>query len=273
MDLILRPSSSERWIKCPASAQLEQGYPTYFRESGKQGAYAHSIAEWCLKNNADVCAHPDYHSIPTEMRVATQMYVDFVNEFPDNLIEKKVSLKPLGIAWEGTADCIGFIEKDNYFKTTGIRVIDFKYGKVKVHAENNTQILIYAYCFLHELGFIESERLIFINKDWYQVAKLSLEIFQPRISKRAPRNLPVNTDWCGYSQWVLTVDELLAHIETVKKAIELTKSDSPTYSPGKHCLFCKAKNDCPAKWRGAEYGYSPPAPKSDIHFDAVDDIN
>lgn len=257
MKLILRPSDSVRWINCPGSAQLEQGYPPHFRESAKQGQYAHSIVEWCLKNNADVCLHPDYQSISTVMRTATQMYVDFVNELPDKpLIEKKVSLKPLGINWNGTADCIGFFEKNNYFKTTGIKVLDFKYGKVKVNAENNTQMLIYAYCFLHELGFIESERLIFIDKDWYQVTKLSLEIFQPRISKRATRNISNNFNCSGHSQWLLTLDELLTHIDGVKKAIELAKSDNPTYMPGRHCMFCKAKNDCSAKWKGAEYGYT-----------------
>lgn len=221
----LRPSSSEKWVNCPASAKLEQGYPNIQTASASEGIYAHEVAEWCLKNNISP-GDLRCKITPKGMRKHVQAYINYINDISKDkqlYVEYPISLyKPFGIKHHGKIDSLCITPNE-------IFIIDFKYGKWSVNAFNNYQLLMYAYA-------------VFTSKDFVfnTLESITLTIIQPRVA-------------CTVSSWKLNKKEFIENIQPIKNAIEKVNSDTPPYNPGKHCMFCKAKKTCTIKPKGIEF--------------------
>ncbi len=102
-------------------------------------------------------------------------------------------------------------------------IADLKFGRgVEVSAEDNPQLMIYA---LAALGEFDPAGVLF--------ARVRLVISQPRLGH--------------YSEWSLSVEDLLAFGERVKLAAQACdQPDAPLVPSEKGCKFCRAKAVCPA---------------------------
>lgn len=155
---------------------------------------------------------------PSEMRQAIGEYVDFVREFPGQLlVEQRVEFTDWVPGGFGTADAL-VLNGDH------ATLIDLKYGKgVQVSAEDNPQLKLYA------LGVLQTH-------DWlYGIKQFTLVIHQPRLDH--------------ISTFDISTADLLEWGESaVKPAAVLALTDDAPCHPGEtQCRFCKAKAICKAR--------------------------
>ena len=110
-------------------------------------------------------------------------------------------------------------------------VVDLKFGMgVEVSAVENKQLMVYALAALDVFGKAENG---------YTFNLVRLVISQPRIG--------------NFSEWTISVEELLAFGKEVKMAAATTRmADAPLHSSEKACKFCKAKSTCPALTKAVE---------------------
>lgn len=242
---ILSPSSADRWMVCPGSVRMSQGYPNKSSKYSAEGTVAHEIAAWCLTQDRRPterlgdAIHCDGYEIrvDSEMVEAVETYVDNIAGYrrpgAELFVEQRMS-----IAWyaekgdEGTSDCV-IID----LPAREIQVHDYKHGKgVLVAAEDNRQMKIYALSAIREffplLGLDDSD-----------IDTVRLVIHQPRANK-AP------------SEWDCTIGELrefeLEVGTAARSAMALLECSDDDHvatfcTPSeKGCKFCPAKAECGA---------------------------
>lgn len=225
---ILSASASSRWLHCPPSARLERKFPDASSPYAEEGTQAHAYAEQFLnlflKTGKTTVAIKDN----AEMQEAVQIYVNIcvekINEArtasPDAQIKVEQRLDfsrwvPEGF---GTGDMV--MVSDKYFE-----IVDLKYGKgVPVSAVNNSQMRLYALGMYEAFGYL------------YGADEVRMTIVQPRLDS-------VSTE-------TITVKDLLAWGEDVKKKAKIAFAGKGEFCAGNHCRFCKARNTCRAH---AEY--------------------
>ncbi|HRD88227.1 MAG TPA: DUF2800 domain-containing protein [Accumulibacter sp.] len=230
---LMSPSSAERWMCCPGSVPLTQNLPDESSPFAAEGSCAHEVAARCLEENqsASIFIGRRFHDIvvTAEMAEHVDAYTQAVRDYrqhPSDELLIEVALPIEVITGEadarGTADAVVLS-----FGKQEVSVIDLKYGRgVRVQAEQNLQLIIYALAVLALYGVIA---------DWQTVR---LVIVQPRAG--------------GVSEWVIAVGELEAYANQLRLAAERVRqalSDGPTHflNPGeKACRWCRAKAICPA---------------------------
>jgi hypothetical protein len=230
-------------MNCPGSVSLikELNLPeTDEPEYRGLGIAAHEAGAHCLKNGLDAweVIGQKFHTfeVDTNMANAIQVYIDTVRP----VMEKPgaVSYIEHGLAYsqedynvreiiDPRAD--GILKK--YFYGTGdacvvrpddsyMDVIDYKHGEgIIVEAENNPQLLYYAFGFLLLHPGIETVRI---------------RIVQPRTFDEPVKTWIVKADFI--KQWVK--DRLVP-------AMQLTEMDGAELDAGSWCRFCPAKLICP----------------------------
>lgn len=248
----LSPSSAHRWLNCPASVIVSQGLPDSRSAYAAEGTAAHFLASECLtqdvtasyfekyiavEDNGDCyfttlavgAGNLPYFNAEGEMAEHVQKYLDYVQDTVRDtkgtlFVEQSLSLEHITgePGAKGTSDSV--ILTDNE-----IIIVDLKYGMgVKVDAENNQQLMLYALAALAEYDFYTE----------FQQARLV--IHQPRLGH--------------VSEWTISIDELNAFGDQVKRAakyISMLDADSldidADYCPSDDtCKFCKAIATCPA---------------------------
>lgn len=221
---MLGASSAARWLACPPSAKLNAALPEQTSAAAEEGTRAHALAEkvlraWLAGRPPDTLVCDDM-----EMREAVERYtgicIEKVNEARKASADAQVFVEhmldfsrwvPGGF---GTGDMV-MISDDL------LEVVDFKYGKgVKVEAEGNAQMRLYALGMFDEFGLL------------YGAQKVRMTIVQPRLDS-------VETS-------EMTVTDLLAWIDAQKDAIVLAAAGEGKRRAGEHCRFCKAKATCRA---------------------------
>ena len=234
------PSGASRWIACPGSVSLEEGFPDSSSEFADEGSAAHFLASTALteKNDAKhyinrkIAVYNDREEwvqsdCPKDARIFTvnpemvenvQVYIDIVRYLPGDLyIEQKYGIGHLtGEAdAKGTADAVIIHEGK-------ITIVDLKYGRgVKVEAEGNYQLGMYAAAAIEHWSFCE------------EFHSVELVICQPRIN-----HLDI---WDTDIEWI---DMLTRNVDL---AVRRSQESEPEFVPGgKQCKFCKAKAACPA---------------------------
>ena len=250
------PSAAHRWIPCPGSIILEKNIANTSSVHADEGTAAHFLASECLerdRNAADFLncfivvkngnAAWDNENAETrtgfcvdlEMSENVQKYLDAVRSQTDGndlLVEQRVNFS-------------GFIDAENAFGTgdaiiigqSEIQVHDLKYGRgVKVDAENNEQLKLYALGALSDFGMFGD------------FTHARLVIHQPRLNH--------------VSEWVVPVADLMDFSREVRGTVQFVKSleigleegdigsihdFESSFNPGeKQCHWCKAKATCPA---------------------------
>jgi hypothetical protein len=215
-------------MACSGSVALEAPFPDTSSEFAAEGTLAHEIAAKCLDNDVNPAAligqrfPVDGFEFTVDQSMADYVndYMKLVREYAQGgelLVEKRVGIGHLtgeeGAG--GTSDAI-------IIKGTEIIVIDLKYGMgVKVDADNNPQLMMYALGALNEYEIIGDFDTV------------TMVIHQPRLNHVSEYSIPVS--------------ELLTFADAVVHAAEKVRSENPTFNPGeKQCKFCKAKATCPA---------------------------
>ena len=219
----LSASSAHRWLECTAAPSLEATVPagTAVSEAALEGTEAHSMAEAKLRAALEGRPAPE-PTDNTEMEECTDAYVSFVLDAAKALspaevaIEQMVDFGHLVPGGFGTADCI-VISEDT------LHIIDLKYGKgVKVEAEGNPQLRLYALGALAEFGVL------------YDVKHVKMSIFQPRISHYSTAEM----ERADLEAWAAT---------EVVPAAQAADAGEGEFKPGEHCRWCRAKAICRAR--------------------------
>ena len=222
-------SSSERWVNCPGSVRASEGLPNEASIYSAEGTAAHQVAEWCLTERRDPVEYVDReievgeHSftVDEEMAEHVRIYVDFVAVLKADgyevEVEKQFDLSHLYPGMYGTADCVGYRERDKR-----LVVVDFKYGRgVAVEPQENKQLLYYG------IGACTGSH----NRG---VSAIELVVVQPRAPHVAGPIRKWETD-------PVTLLEFSADLVDAAKRTE--DADAPL-AAGEWCKFCPAAGTC-----------------------------
>lgn len=223
---LLSPSSSSRWINCPASLKLEQALPDKSSSSfAEEGTRAHTLAEQRLRHYLDpsyiITAQPD----DEEMNEAVESYVDYIKEIYNSalattsdaqlVVETRLRFDPLLPNSFGTADAI-VVSDDR------LHVIDLKYGKgVAVFAEQNTQLIIYAYGALNLYGSL------------YGFNEVEVHIIQPRKG--------------SFTSYTYTTEEIYEEMDYISQQAHKALQGVKEFQSGSWCRWCKLNPTCRKK--------------------------
>lgn len=244
------PSAAHRWIPCPGSMILEKNIADTSSVHADEGTAAHFLASECLERDRNAADFLDCFivvkngnaawdnenaetrtgfCVDLEMSENVQKYLDAVRSQADGndlLVEQRVNFSD-------------FIDTENAFGTgdaiiigqSEIQVHDLKYGRgVKVDAENNEQLKLYALGALSDFGMFGD------------FTHARLVIHQPRLNH--------------VSESVVSIEDLYDFAHRAKNTVQMIKAiDAGTaifeakdmLNPGeKQCHWCKAKATCPA---------------------------
>lgn len=228
---LLSPSGASRWLACPPSARLEETFPSSTNSAAEEGTLAHALSELYLRNNLKLIKAIDYNRelkkikhnsfYNAELNGHCLDYVNFILEKlhelhdPTIFIEERIDLTEFVPEGFGTVDCIMIAD--------GILDInDLKYGKgVLVEAHENKQMMLYALGALHKYSLL------------YHIDKVRMTIYQPRLDNYSSFEVDAN--------WLLQWGD-----EYVRPTARLAYDGKGEYTPGSHCKFCKARNQCKA---------------------------
>lgn len=223
---LLSASSSHRWLNCPPSARLCEGYEDKGSEYAQEGTDAHSLCEHKLKlalgmDTTDPTENLSFYN--EEMEQCACDYAGYVMELleeakkickdPVVLIEQRLDFSRFVAEGFGTGDCVIIADGTLY-------IVDYKHGKgVEVSAVENPQMMLYA------LGALE------LFDGIYDIDTVRMAIFQPRRE---------NVSVC-----VMAKDDLLqwAYNDLMAKA-KLAYEGGGEFACGDWCRFCKAKAAC-----------------------------
>ena len=227
----LSPSGAPYWTRCLAKPYMEAGCADSTSAAAAEGTSAHELRARCLIQNTDAC---DYLGQVIEGFEVTQEMADAVQQSLDVIraigagegcdIHVEVPLDISVITGEkdakGTSDTVILRHA-----THNLWVDDYKHGRgVKVFAQDNEQLLVYAGAALFEFDLVG---------DWQTI---TLSISQPRLGH--------------FDEWTISVEELqerLATVSSIAAQILAGSKDTLTLAPGeKQCKFCRAKATCPA---------------------------
>lgn len=227
---ILSPSAASRWLTCTPSARLEQEFPNTSSSYADEGILAHAVGECILRQLSGFITSAEAETIMA-VHMNNQYYNKELHDYAEGyayyvwnqckpgkteiFIETRLNMTEWVEDGFGTADAI--IVGD------GVLIFDdLKYGKgVPVFATDNAQLMIYA------LGAYYEFREIFT------IDRIQMNIYQPRLD--------------NISTWEISVTELLEWAEnTLKPKAALAYAGEGEFSPGKNCLFCRAKATCRA---------------------------
>lgn len=233
---ILSASGASRWMACPPSARLEQGFENNTSEYAEEGTLAHELGELGLRKALGEISTRKYNSEIKKIG-ALKLYSadmpDCVEIYTDTCMEKVSEAKAK------TPDAVFKVEQRLDFSEwvpegfgTGdfviiadgtMEICDLKYGKgVPVSANNNKQMMLYALGAIQEFSFL------------YDIEKVRMTIIQPRLD--------------NISTFEVTADDLLKWAEEyVKPTANLAFKGEGEFCAGDHCQFCRAKAVCKAR--------------------------
>lgn len=231
---VLSPSSSERWLQCPASVALAESLPEPPESLyAAEGTAAHALAEvlarlTLLQVDADASAldawreqYPEYAPDEPEMAQYGQDYTALLSQllavYPNSVLMLEQRL-PTGVpqSW-GTSDAV-------IVSPTHVQIVDYKYGQgVRVEPEGNSQLRLYAVGALEAYGTLLGE-----------VTEVLMTVFQPRLGHVATATM--------------TPADLLAWRDGIIPTAEVALAPDAPFGPSETaCRWCPARGQCTAQ--------------------------
>jgi len=232
----LSASGAHRWLACPPSVKMEEGFPDKGSPYAAEGTFAHSMAELILRYNNNEINKRTFTTRLNKMKkdpLYSEEMLEYIEEYTrlvwEQLNEAKAECPDAFALFEQRLDFSKYVP--DAFGTGDVliisddtlQVIDLKYGKgVPVSAEGNPQLRLYG------IGaYLEYSAL-------YDIQKVRMTIIQPRIDNFSTEELPV--------------DKLLEWAEnTVKPKAAQAMAGEGELCVGEHCRFCKAFAVCRAQ--------------------------
>lgn len=231
----LGPSSSDRWVECPASVALSEQFPTLIEHpSAPEGVAAHWVASSMLLTHAPLEGEiaPNGVAVTQEMLEGALLYYNHVfrianphgsmtARFRWEQPEQMPSIHPE--MW-GTPDGAGVVDT---LDTAGeLHIVDYKFGHGEVSPVENWQLVSYARGVLDRLGF---------NGHDEQFIRVHCHIVQPRCYTASG---PIRS-------WSATAGDLRAMWNRLSMSAHEALGDKPRYKVGKHCKHCPGRRACP----------------------------
>ena len=252
---LLSASSSHRWLNCPPSARLCEGYDDKGSDFAAEGTDAHSLCEYKLKEALGLPAEDPTENLTwydSEMEDCANGYAAYVLELVEDakktcpdpvvLIEQRLDYSKYVEAGFGTGDCV-IVADDT------LNIVDYKHGRgVLVDATENPQMKLYA------LGALDLFDCL------YDIRTVTMTIYQPR---RA-----------NISVFTISTQDLLDWAEKILvPTAELAFNGDGEYHCGEWCQFCKAKADCRERARAnlelARYEFRQPPLLTDEEVESI----
>ena len=252
---LLSASSSHRWLNCPPSARLCEGYDDKGSDFAAEGTDAHSLCEYKLKKALGLPAEDPTENLTwydSEMEDCANGYAAYVLELVEDakktcpdpvvLIEQRLDYSKYVEAGFGTGDCV-IVADDT------LNIVDYKHGRgVLVDATENPQMKLYA------LGALDLFDCL------YDIRTVTMTIYQPR---RA-----------NISVFTISTQDLLDWAEKILvPTAELAFNGDGEYHCGEWCQFCKAKADCRERARAnlelARYEFRQPPLLTDEEVESI----
>lgn len=231
----LSPSGAHRWMACPGSLKLEAPFPNTGSVYADEGTAAHQLLDWCLTTGQDASAYAGRlievedsgrkFEVDEEMIEGVQGYCDYVRGLGGVLLpEQKVDLS----RHLEQPDCFGTADTLVVVDDT-LHVVDLKYGRRFVDAEENKQLMLYG------LGALDAVSLA------YDITRVVLTIFQPKVSMTpSTYELPVeDLEYFAVTARVAAKVAVAQFEQDDRLALSLVPGES-------QCQWCKAKSVCPA---------------------------
>lgn len=254
---LLSASGSSRWLTCTPSARLEDKIAD--KQSSvyaEEGTLAHELSEAKLRLLLGIIDKAQYKALRAEL-TASELYSESMDEYVEDYVDYCISLyndvlkvDPNAVASveekfdlsEIVPDSFGSCDFD-ILSFTKLYITDLKFGKgVKVNAENNPQLMLYALgSYLQNSLFAEIDTVI-------------MTVVQPRLNHT--------------STFEMSAKDLLAWAQSfVKPRAALAFEGKGEFVAGDHCRFCKVKAKCKAfadmNLQIAKYEFAEPGMLSD----------
>ena len=232
----LSASGADRWINCPPSVRMEEGFADKGSAYAAEGTLAHELAELILRyNNGEITKRTFNTKLGKikQKEYYSQEMMDYITDYthavweivngvkahckdPQILFEQRLDFSEYVPGGFGTGDVVIVADDE-------IHVIDLKYGKgVGVSAEDNPQLRLYG------IGaYLEYNAL-------YDIKRVITHIIQPRLDTSSKEET--------------IVLELLNWADTVvAPAAQQAEEGKGELKVGDHCRWCKAKAICRAR--------------------------
>lgn len=258
-DNLIRPSGWHLWANCPGSLAMRPAEEPPVGDAAHEGTVAHYIAAQALKGfnerpqnfigteilvaklGDETAAIPTVKfngvgevlyrcTVTPYMAECVEKYIEYISSFQNGLsisyVEQSLPLKWLAgeDGAEGTPDSVVFDGRH-------LHVFDLKYGREKIKAEGNLQLVCYA------MSAFKTYVKASIDMP------VSMHICQPQINH--------------FEEWTISIEELIkwsgsarVHATTALAILkEPTETDSPEeyLNAGEHCQkgYCPARPYCP----------------------------
>lgn len=232
---LLSPSSSHRWLSCPASVQMSakaiEIHGKRETDYATEGTHAHRRAELETGFAFGLITEDEYSQAMSkwmdytpeehwaDMERYALLYVDELRSICESFSEKCTVLLEqrletgVDFCW-GTTDAV-------LLTPTQIHVVDYKYGQgVAVTAQDNPQLKLYALGAMEAFGIIGKTEIV------------SMSVFQPRLGQKSTYHM----DPEDLFKW---------RDEVVTPAAELALGEDAPFHPSLDaCRFCPAAGEC-----------------------------
>lgn len=235
------PSSSHRWMNCPASVALSDkmvkaGTASLAGEAAREGTAAHHVLANCLMTGKEpwdfagqvVTVEGQDFIVDKDMVEGVALAVNFVRMLMD---KNPGAILKVELALSSVLDEEAFGTGDVGIIVPGKKIIiaDFKYGKGVTVEPDDSQLKLYGYMFWEMFGSDHFEGMESVPVEQW--------IMQPRIPH--PRT--------ELRDWSTTTQELtLWFMDEVLPAMAETRNPLASFKVGSWCHFCPARKKCPA---------------------------